>query len=110
MLCRILRRVPLLCCVVGVVLGLCGGGPNGQERGVVGGRLLTFGCLGRLSAKMRGVTLWSCRRVSPYWAVCRPDRRGFMNAVPLAGALKWAVRLAEVDRDGGCERVPCCDD
>jgi len=24
-------------------------------------------------------------------------------------ALKWAVRLAEVDRNGGIDRVPCCD-
>ena len=26
---------------------------------------------------------------------------------PLAGALKRTVRLPEVDRDGGSERVPC---
>jgi len=98
-MCRIFRRVPLLCCAVDVVLGTCGGGPNGQERCVVGGRLLTFGCLGSRSPKMSWVTRWSCRRVSPSWAVCRPEKRGFFNLVPLAMVLKRAIGLAEVERD-----------
>ena len=44
----------------------------------------------------------------PAWLVGRAGRRGSLNVVPLAGALKWAVRLAEVHKDGGSERVPCC--
>ena len=42
-----------------------------------------------------------------HWLVVRAGRRG-SNVVPLAGALKWAIRLAEMGRDGGSERVPCC--
>jgi len=30
------------------------------------------------------------------------------NVFPLAWVLKRAARLAGVDRDGGCERVPWC--
>jgi len=44
-----------------------------------------------------------------HWLFGRTGRHGLWNVVPLAGALKWAVRLAEIDRDGGSERVLCCD-
>jgi len=37
--------------------------------------------------------------VSPSWAVCRPEKRGFFNLVPLAMVLKRAIGLAEVERD-----------
>ena len=43
-----------------------------------------------------------------HWLVGRAGRRGSLNIVPLAGALKWAVLLAELDREGGSKRVPCC--
>jgi len=42
-----------------------------------------------------------------HWLVGRAGRRGSLNVVLLAGALK-AVRLMEEHRDGGSERVPCC--
>ena len=44
-----------------------------------------------------------------HWLVGRFGRRGLLNVVPLAGVLKRAVLLAELDRGGGSERVLCCD-
>jgi len=38
-----------------------------------------------------------------HWLVGRAGWRGSLNVVPLGGALKWAVGLAEVDMDGGSE-------
>ena len=46
-----------------------------------------------------------------HWLVGRAGRRGSWNVLPLVGALKWVVSLAQVDSDGGYEivgnRVKC---
>ena len=43
-----------------------------------------------------------------HWLVGEAGRRDSLNVAPLAGALKWAVLLVELDSEGGSERVPCC--
>ena len=61
---------------------------------------------------VRMASFYHCRLLSSlvcHWLVDRVGRSGLSNVVPLAWALKWAVRLAEVGRDGGSERVLCCD-
>ena len=44
-----------------------------------------------------------------HWLVGRFGRHGLLNVVPLAGVLKRAVSVAELDREGGSERVLFCD-
>jgi len=44
-----------------------------------------------------------------HWLVGKFGRCGLLNVVPLAGVLKRAVSLAELDRDRGNKIVLCCD-
>ena len=41
--------------------------------------------------------------------VGRFGRLGLLNVVSLAGVLKRVISLSELDREGGSERVLCCD-
>jgi len=92
--------VALGCCAAGVMWGLYGSRPYGQEECVVGGRLLAFGCLGSRSTKMRRVIRWSCRRASQSWAAGCPELHRDPARLQESESILGSLMSGEVWRSG----------